>query len=149
MAHKSAKLIREEEAARSQSASSVASLMSGGILLSNSSDDNIVIREVQCLNDNVAVMLFRAHAETSIQLPDSQQFKNEGIVVGIGPGITDGAGSRLPSQLKIGDVVTFLGKNVITEIESNSPPYAGRKIAIISERSLLCKLPSVKFTVQS
>jgi co-chaperonin GroES (HSP10) len=104
----------------------------------------IKIREVPCCNDYVAVRLFTQ--ESSIALPEGQKHKNEGIVIGVGPGVptTDGGG-RVPSQLKVGDVVMFLMKNVITEVESEKPPYKGFRVVILSERSILLKLPSVEY----
>lgn len=99
----------------------------------------IKIREVQCLNDFIAIL--QSSSQSSIAVPDQSRYKNEGIVVGVGPGITDGAGGRLRPSVIIGDVVMFGGKNIVATLESDSPPYAGHRIVIVSERNLLCKLP--------
>jgi len=99
----------------------------------------IQIRKVDCLNDFVAILQFE-HG-TNIELTEEAKFKNEGLVVGIGPGMSNGAGGRLESQVNIGDVVMF-GKGVIANIDSKSPPYAGKRVVIVSERNLICKLPT-------
>lgn len=99
----------------------------------------IQVREVKCLNDFVAILLFEI--ESSVVMPDADsKYKNEGLVVGVGPGISDGAGGRLECQVEVGDVVMFGERNVIASIASDSPPYAGRKVAIVSDRNLICKL---------
>jgi co-chaperonin GroES (HSP10) len=98
------------------------------------------IREVQCLNDFVAVL--QSSSQSSIAVPDqSSLYKNEGIVVGVGPGIGDGHGGRLEPTVKIGDVVMFGERNIAAMLESDKPPYAGHRVVIVAERNLLCKLP--------
>lgn len=101
------------------------------------------IKPVDCLNDFVAVLLFRIKSD--IELPEMQRYKNEGVVVGIGPGVPDNNGSRIKSQLKIGDVVVFMERNIVMEINSSNDPYKGQRIIILSERNLICKLPPVEF----
>ena len=103
----------------------------------------IKIREIPCLNDFVAILVSKVR--TGIQLSEEASFKNEGVVVGIGPGLSDGSGGRLESQLKIGDVVLFHSRNMVTEINSDKPPYKGQRVQIFSEKSLICKLPPVEF----
>jgi len=102
-------------------------------------DGPVQIREVQCLNDFVAVL--QSSSQSSIAVPDQSRYKNEGIVVGVGPGVSDGAGSRLAAGVVVGDVVMFGERNIAATLESDSPPYAGHRIVIVSERNLLCKLP--------
>ena len=102
-------------------------------------DGPIQVREIGCLNDFVAILQLE-HAGV-IARPDDSKLKNEGLVVGVGPGAPDGAGGRLMPQVKIGDVVMFSGKP-ITAIDSQSPPYSGKRVAIISERNLICLLPT-------
>jgi co-chaperonin GroES (HSP10) len=102
-------------------------------------DGPIQIREVQCLNDFVAIL--QSSSQSNIAIPDQSRYKNEGIVVGVGPGITDGAGGRLTPGVEIGDVVMFGERNIAATLESDSPPYAGHRVVIVSERNLLCKLP--------
>ena len=101
------------------------------------------IREVPCLNDNVAILRSHTEVQGGIVLAEGMQHKNEGVVLGVGPGIPDGAGGRLPSQVKIGDVVSFLERNIILATSPQAGFYAGRQVVIISERSLLTKLPPV------
>ncbi len=136
---KSAKLVREEGNQRDSIPS---------VLITDTKPDLgglIKIREIQCLNDFIAILLFRVKSD--IQLPDAQQYRNEGIVVGIGPGLPDGNGGRVLTQLKIGDVVLFQDRNVVIDINSDKPPYRGQRVVIISERSLICKLPPVEFEI--
>ena len=98
----------------------------------------IRIRRIQTLNDFVAILQFQIETG-SIELPEStSKYKNEGMVVGIGPGVYQGANRDI---LNIGDVVVFGAKNIITNISSDSPPYKGRNIVIVSERNIICKLP--------
>lgn len=133
MPPKSSKLKREEDAekTRPEAPSALATL-------DVQQEGPIQIRIVPCLNDFVAILQFEI--DSTIALPDADsKYKNEGIVVGIGPGISDNAGGRLPVQVEIGDVVMF-GRNVVATIASDSPPYAGHKVIIVSERNLLCKL---------
>ncbi len=108
-------------------------------------DTIIKVRPIRCCNDFVAILQF--DREAGIDLPDTYKQKNEGLVVGIGPGVpVDGA--RVPSQLEIGDVVMFQEKSIITTVESSSEPYAGKRIVILSERNIICVLPiEVEFEV--
>lgn len=103
----------------------------------------VVIRKVNTLNEFVAVRLFEV--ESDLALPDERRFRNEGIIVGVGPGVPDGSGGRCPSQLSIGDVVLIQEKNVLTYINDDKYPYDGAKIALMSERNLLCKLKPVPY----
>lgn len=103
----------------------------------NSPKDLIKIREVKCLNDFVAILQFEH--EGTIVRPEDSKLKNEGMIVGVGSGAPDGAGGRLPPQVKIGEVVMFSG-NPAAVVESQSPPYVGRRVIITSERNLICKL---------
>jgi chaperonin GroES len=103
-------------------------------------DGPIEVREIACLNDFVAIMQFEVDQSIIARPDSSEKYKNEGLVIGVGPGVSDNAGGRLAPQVKIGDVVMF-GKNIVTQIASDSPPYAGRNVVIVSERNLLCKLP--------
>lgn len=102
----------------------------------------ILIREVPCCNEFVAILPFRIKA--GVLVPDAQ-YKNEGIIIGVGPGLPTTNGGRCPSQLKIGDVVAFQHQTVVLKMESNKPPYQGRQVYIMSERNILCKLPPVPF----
>lgn len=97
------------------------------------------IRPVKCCNDFVAIL--QAKIETNLAMADSDSmYKNEGIVVGVGPGVADGNGGRLKPFVEIGDVVMFGTRNVIATVESSNPPYEGQKVVIVSERNVLCKL---------
>lgn len=112
----------------------------------SSANDRIInIRPVDCLNDFVAIL--QSEIDTFLALPaagDSSggKFKNEGIVIGVGPGTSDGVGGRLKLSVEIGDYVMFGDKNIISKIEPDNGPYAGKKVVIVSERNILCKLPT-------
>jgi hypothetical protein len=94
----------------------------------------IKIKTLDCLNDFVAVLRFQ---ETStIELPENQRLKNEGIVIGVGPGLIDGTKARLI----LGDVVAFLPRNIVTEIKATQYPYENQTITILSERNIIMKL---------
>lgn len=98
----------------------------------------IKIREITTLNDFVAILQFQIDTG-SIELPESvSKYKNEGMVVGIGPGVKNGVNGDI---ISIGDVVVFGAKNIITSIASDSEPYKGRNIIVVSERNIICKLP--------
>ena len=131
---KSEKLQREEESKRD-----VPNVPASLATTAAAPEGPIKIRRVKCLNDFVAILQFELDMG-NIVVPDSDsKYKFEGIVVGVGPGVSDGAGGRLSSQVKIGDVVMF-GKSIVAQISSDSPPYTGRKVVIVSERNLLCRL---------
>jgi len=143
MPPKSSKLLQEE--LRYESLGNNETLQN---LAPQTQDDGPVrIREIPCLNDFVALLLFRI--QTNIVMPDKKQYRNEGMVVGVGPGLADGSGNRVKSQLNIGDVVLFKDQNIVLELESDKPPYNGHKVVIISERSLICKLPPVPFILDN
>lgn len=108
-------------------------------------DAVIKIRPIHCCNDHCAIMRFEY--KTDISVPEGALQRNEGIVVGVGPGVPGPNGARTPSQLQLGDVVMFRDRDVITKIESASPPYEHKQVVIMSERSLLCKLQPVEFEV--
>lgn len=115
------------------------------IILPSISDDDSVpagpikIKKIECLNEFVAILV--TTVESTIQLTESSKFKNEGVVVGVGPGLPDGSGGRTPSQLAIGDVVLFKDNNVAMQLDPDNGFYKNKRIVIISERSLICKLP--------
>ena len=100
----------------------------------------VQIKPVDCFNDYVAIL--QTEIETSIELVGTDsQFKNEGIVIGRGTGMGDGNGSRLELSAQLGDYVMF-GNSVVATLQPSEGHYQGRKVVIISERHLICKLPS-------
>jgi co-chaperonin GroES (HSP10) len=110
-------------------------------------DDVIVIKPVQCLNENVAVLCFRTDVGGGLVLPEEEGFKEEGMVVGTGMGVPDGAGGRTKSQLELGDIVTFQQKQILRRIKPENGPYKDQLVLIINERSLMTKLPPRPFKV--
>lgn len=104
--------------------------------------EEIPIKRVKCYNDYVAILQFRV--ESTILTVGDHGFKNEGMVVGVGPGLPAADGRRVQSQLNLGDIVTFYG-NPITALEPKSGVYQGQKIIIVPERSVICGLKPVPF----
>lgn len=134
---KSKALISSESTGRGeQTTTTVAKLVSAV-------DKSVVkIRPVECLNDFVAILQSELETFLAIAGGSQEKFKNEGVVVGVGPGIADGAGGRLRPSVVVGDYVMFGDKNVVAKIEPDTGPYAGKKVVIVSERNILCKLPN-------
>jgi co-chaperonin GroES (HSP10) len=90
---------------------------------------------VQCCNDFVAILQFKV--PTSLAIADT--FKNEGIVVGVGPGVSDGAGGRLPPCVSVGDHVMFGERNIVATVDFPVADESNRMI-IVSERNIICKV---------
>jgi hypothetical protein len=109
-------------------------------------DSAILVREVPCCNDFVAILQFQYESASGIELPGETSLKPEGMIVGVGPGLAQ-AGIRAESQLMLGDVVMFMPKSVSATIESKSGPYTGRTVRILSEKAILCKLQPIPFEV--
>lgn len=105
----------------------------------------IKIKPIECLNEFVAILV--TTIDSTIQLTESTKYKNEGMVVGIGPGLPDGSGSRTKSQLELGDMVFFKENNIAMILDPDSGFYKGKRIIIISEKSLVLKLPPKQFTL--
>jgi len=97
----------------------------------------IVIREIRCLNDFVAILRFEE--ESVIEIPDNQRLKNEGMVIGVGPGVPP----TTTAHVIIGDVVAFLPRNIVTEIKGTKYPYEGKTITIVSERNIIMTLDPI------
>ncbi len=104
--------------------------------------EEIPVKRVKTYNDFVAILQFRV--ESSILMTGNHGFKNEGMVVGVGPGLPGSDGKRVQSQLSLGDVVTFYG-NPVTALEPKSGVYAGQKVIIVPERAIICGLAPVPF----
>lgn len=105
----------------------------------------IKIREIKCCNEMVAILRFKH--ESTINLPEESQLRDEGIVVGIGPGVPASDGTRCPSQLRLGDVVMFRQRDIVTKVQAMSPPYHNANIVLVGERSILCWLKPVEFEI--
>jgi co-chaperonin GroES (HSP10) len=100
----------------------------------------VKIKRVECFNDFVAILQSKSEGNIIQENP----YKNEGLVVGTGPGIPLDGGVRCPSQLKMGDVVAFFGKPIL-ELTPGSGVYQGRKVVILGERSIICRLPPIPY----
>ncbi len=107
-------------------------------------DESIPVKEVKCYNDFVAILQFRV--ESRIILGETDNLKNEGVVIGVGPGIPGPNGVRVGSQLKLGDVVVFYG-NPTTSFNAASGVYKGQRVIIVPERAILCGLAPRPFHV--
>lgn len=107
------------------------------------------IRPIPTYND--WIIIIQETIDTGdIVVPDgSKEFnKSEGVVIGVpapGNGLPDNSGSRLPSQVKVGDKVLFQ-ENAYKELKSGPGTfYAGKKIIVVSERNLICRLRPIPF----
>ena len=100
-------------------------------------DESIPVKPVNCYNDFVAVLQFRVKSQ--IILNEGASLKNEGMVIGVGPGLPGPDGKRVPSQLKLGDVVVFYG-NPTTTINPSSGVYKDQRVVIFPERAVICGL---------
>lgn len=109
------------------------------------SGDVIKIKPIDCLNDWVAVLQFKI--ETNIAMPTGEGYKNEGIVIGVGSGVPDGAGGMTKSALNVGDVVMFQDRAIAARIQSDSEPYAGKTVLMLMEKNIFCKLKPVPFEI--
>lgn len=142
---KSQKLLREETKIAEQEAERKQAIAEREVAIKvYAPGEEIPVKRVRCFNDFVAILQFRV--ESKILVTGKDSFKNEGMVVGVGPGLPGPDGKRVPSQLTLGDVVTFYG-NPITALEPKTGVYAGQKIIIIPERSVICGLPKVPFRI--
>ena len=124
--------------------------------MQNTDDDEVQntgllkIKPVRCLNEYVAIL--KRRVKTSIVVSnDADMFEQEGIVVGIGPGLPDNCGGRVATQLQLGDVVLISPKTPVAgELLPKYGEYAGQKIVIVQERSLLCIMSTkVEFEIVS
>ncbi len=104
-------------------------------------ESKVDIKPIECLNEFIAIMPIVI--ESGIVLPETA-ITNEGIVVGVGPGLPSGGG-RVASQLKIGDVVLYNSKNTLTRLEPSEGVYKGKSIFITQERSVYCILRRADF----
>lgn len=110
--------------------------------------DSITIKPVKCHNNYVAIL--QTQIESTIQLAGSDgQYKNEGLVIGVGPGLSDGNGSRLPLSVKIGDYVMIGARNYVATLLPDNGHYKGQKVVIIAENNIICDVPTdLKFVIE-
>lgn len=102
------------------------------------------IAPITTVNDWVVVIPFVI--EAGILLPNTADYRNIGIVVGCSSSVPRGEVLG-PSALKHGDVVLFQKKSVVGEMAINQDPYLGKRLIILSERNIFCKLPKVKYEI--
>jgi hypothetical protein len=95
--------------------------------------DERAIKQLYPLNEMVA--LWQEAEASSIMLTDRDKYKNEGVVVGVGPHVT---------QISIGDVVLFPDRANMHIINTEGGFYKGERIILMSERNFLMKLRSIK-----
>jgi hypothetical protein len=96
--------------------------------------DHREIKQLYPLGEMIAI--WQEANGTSIMLSDRDKYKNEGVVVGVGPNST---------QVALGDVVLFPDKASPHIIDSDSGFYQNERIILISERNLLMKLRSIDY----
>jgi hypothetical protein len=95
--------------------------------------DERAIKQLYPLNDMVA--LWQEAEASSIMLTDRDKYKNEGVVVGVGPTVT---------QVAVGDVVLFPDRANMHIINTDGGFYKGERIILMTERNFLMKLRSIK-----
>ena len=138
MIPKTAKLIKEEIASNTKvNIDESKSCTKAKKCDDDASFQEIAIREIRCLNDFVAILRFEE--ESVIEIPDNQRLKNEGMVIGVGPGVPP----TTTAHVIIGDVVAFLPRNIVTEIKGTKYPYEGKTITIVSERNIIMTLDPI------
>lgn len=108
----------------------------------------ISIKPVKCHNNYVAIL--QTQIETTIQLTGSDgQYKNEGLVIGVGPGLSDGNGGRLPLSVKVGDYVMIGSRNYVATLMPDNGHYKGQKVVIIAENNIICDVPTdIEFVIE-
>ena len=102
----------------------------------------IKIKPIKCFNEFVALLQVTFKAGANIEVTGLAKYEEEGIVIGVGPGIPN-ATSRCSSQVSIGDKVCFGANGIVKTIDAKTGIYAGKRVLIVSERALLCELPPV------
>ena len=105
---------------------------------SDSNDmQDFVLHEINVCNDFVAIL--QSEIKLGIAMPnDDSKYKNEGIVVGIGPAVHQGLNNQI---IKFGNYVMFGPRNIITRIIPNNGSYRDKSIVIVSEKNVICELP--------
>ena len=113
------------------------------------SDKTIVIKPVKMHNNYVAIL--QTASESPIQLANTEgQYKNEGLVIGVGPGLSDNNGGRLKPTVNVGDYVMIAVKNHVATIVPDNGHYQGRKVVIISENHIVCDIPcGIPYVIES
>lgn len=89
---------------------------------------------IKPLEDRIVIQQLEAETTTAsgLVLPDTAKEKpQEGKVLAVGPGRVDDNGSRVPVDVKVGDVVIY-SKYGGTEVN-----YAGEDYLILSARDVL------------
>lgn len=89
---------------------------------------------IKPLEDRIVIQQLEAETTTAsgLVLPDTAKEKpQEGKVLAVGPGRVDDNGSRVPVDVKVGDVVIY-SKYGGTEVK-----YAGEDYLILSARDVL------------
>lgn len=104
-----------------------------GFTVDESASKKIIIKPIECCNDYIAVLQFEI--ETTIAV-STKEYRNEGIVIGRNP----------DSKFNLGDVLLF-NKNIVTALSFDKHPYEGKKLLILQERNVLCRLPSIEFEI--
>lgn len=139
---KSGKLQRDENEAAAKRVADAQTVVPTKVY---SPGEEIPIKKVKTYNDFVAILQFRIDTG-SIIVGGDDAYQNEGMVVGTGDGLPNGGGTRCPSQLQLGDVVAFYGKPTTT-LNPTSGIYAGQRVVIVPERSVMCGLKPLPFKI--
>lgn len=103
------------------------------------------IAPIETFADWVVVVPFTI--DTLLELPADSDYRNIGIVVGRSNSIMSPNGMYVPSRLEYGMVVYFQKRSVIGEMAIHKDPYVGKRLIILSERNIICRLPAIPYKV--
>jgi len=104
-----------------------------------------MIAPITTYNEWVVIQPF--NLATDILLPSNVDYRNVGIVVGKSDTVMAPNGERVSSVLNYGDVVLFQKKSVVGDMFISKEPYLGKRLVMLSERNVICKLPSIPFKI--
>lgn len=107
----------------------------------------IEIAPIETLNEWVVLVPF--NIETNLILSADTQYRNIGVVVGKSKTVLAPSGERVASALEYGMTVLFQKKSVVGEMSIDQHPYQGRRLIILSERNIVCRLPAVPVKILS
>ena len=92
---------------------------------------------IKPLEDKIVVQASEAEATTAsgLVIPDTAKEKpQEGKVLAVGPGRVNDAGTRVPMDVNVGDVVIY-SKYAGTEVKLD-----GEELLVVSSRDILAKI---------
>lgn len=101
----------------------------------------IKIIPIKCCNDWCFIIPFSN--ESTILIPSGADYRNIGVVIGRNDKLISHSGASYDNPLAIGRVVMFEKNSVVDNLSIMEEPYIGRTIILVSQRNIICELPSV------